>query len=158
MKKLFKKLFRDTKKSLGQFIAITIVSAIGIMLLTGMAVVHSSLLNMTNAYYKQSNLANLSVEYIGINDMGINKIKQISGVQDAYGRLSLTANSENNQSSFIVHTVSSDEKINIPIIKTGQLPQTNAECIIDSAYATSNNLKVGDKISSIINQKLTTLL
>ena len=153
MKKLFKKLFRDIKKSLGQFIAITIVSAMGIMLLTGMAVIHSSLLTMTNAYYNQSNLANLSVYYQGINNLGINKIKQINGVEDAYGRLSLKADSINNKSSFIVHTVSSDEKINIPLLKTGRLPGNNTECIIDSAYATSNNLTVGRKVTAIINKR-----
>ena len=153
MKKLFKKMFRDIRKALGQFIAITIVSAIGIMLFTGMAVSHSSLLNMTNAYYKQSNLANLSVYYLGIDDLGINKIKQVDGVQEVYGRLSLKADSINNQSSFIVHTVSNDEKINIASFNAGQMPEKRDECIIDYAYATSNNLKVKDRIAVSINQK-----
>ena len=54
MKKLFKKLFRDIKKSLGQFIAVTIVSAIGVMLLTGLAVAHSTLLNTAETSYNRA--------------------------------------------------------------------------------------------------------
>jgi putative ABC transport system permease protein len=153
MKNLFRKLFRDIKKSFGQFIAITIISAMGIMLLTGTAVIHSSLLNMTNSYYKKSNLASLSVYYLGIDDIGINMIKEIKGVQDAYGRLSLKAESTNKKSNFIVHTVSNDEKINVPTINIGRLPRDITECIIDYSYAASNNLKTGDKVSIVMNQK-----
>jgi len=153
MKKLFKKLFRDIKKALGQFIAITIVSAIGVMLLTGLAVTHLSLLNTTNSYYKKCNLADLSAYYLGINDVGINKLKKIKGVNEVYGRLFLKGENSKINSSFFVHTVSEDEKINIPLLDKGHIPQTNSECMLDSAYAAANNLSVGDKITVNINQK-----
>ena len=153
MTKLFKKLFRDIKKSFGQFIAVIIVSSIGVMLLTGLAVAHSTLLNTTNEYYRQSNLASLSAYYMGINDVGVNKINQISGVEDAYGRIDLKAVSSNNQSDFLVHTVSSDEKINIPTLQSGHIPQTDSECMIDNAYATAHHLKTNDKLSVILNKK-----
>ncbi|GEM_PF-488869 len=153
MKKLLKKLFRDIRKSLGQFIAITIVSAIGVMLLTGMAAVHMGLLNTTDSYYQKSNLADLSAYFLGIDDNGIGKIKKISGVEDVYGRLSLQAVSTENKSAFFVHSVSNDEKINIPVLDSGHIPQSDNECMIDEAYATKNNLKNGDQISAVINQK-----
>lgn len=153
MNKLFKKLFRDIRKSLGQFIAVTVISAMGIMLLTGMAVVHTSMLNTTNNYYMQSNLADLSAYYLGIDDKGIDKIKGIKGIKDVYGRISLKAERNDNKSGFIVHTVSSDEKINIPLIEAGRLPVANNECMVDKAYASENNLNTGDKISVTINGK-----
>jgi putative ABC transport system permease protein len=153
MKKLFKKLLRDIRRSLGQFCAITIVSAIGVMLLTGMAVVHLGLSSSTNEYYKQSNLADLSAYFLGIDDAGINKIKDIAGVKDAYGRLFLKAENTNNKSSFFVHTVSSDEKINIPVLNKGYIPKTNDECMIDYSYAKENNLSLGDQLKVSINQK-----
>ncbi len=153
MKKLFKKLFRDIKKSIGQFCAITIVSAIGVMLLTGMAMVHLSLSNTTEEYYKKSNIADFSAYYLGIDDAGIAKIKQTEGVKDAYGRLSLKAENTGSGSGFFMHTVSSDQDINIPQLKKGHLPGTDNECMIDEAYASENKLDIGDKINARINEK-----
>ena len=83
MNKLFLKLFRDIRKSLGLFLAITAVSAIGVALLTGFSVTYSSLKNMTDSYYKQGNLADLTAYYLKIDDAGIAKIKSINGVTDA---------------------------------------------------------------------------
>ncbi|MDP4093779.1 MAG: FtsX-like permease family protein [Bacillota bacterium] len=153
MKKLFKKLVRDIRKSLGQFIAVTVVSTIGVLLLTGLSVTHSSMVDTANTEYRQSNIADLSVYYLGINQTGIDKIKSINGVADAYGRQSLKAESTDNRSGFFIHTVSSDEKINIPFIKSGKLPKDNDECMIDDDYASANKLSLGSKLSVVIDSK-----
>jgi len=75
MKKLFLKMFRDVRKSLGLFVAISAVSAIGVALLTGFSVTSVSMQHMTNSYYKQANLADLTAYYLKIDDAGIAKYK-----------------------------------------------------------------------------------
>jgi putative ABC transport system permease protein len=151
--KLIRKLFRDIKRSIIQFCAITIVSAIGVMLLTGMAVVHLGLSNTAEEYYKESNLADFTAYYSGIDDAGMNKIKEIEGINEVLGRLSLEAENIHNNSSFLMHTVSSDQRINIPHLYEGHLPKTADEGMINAAYATENNLNIGDKLEVNVNQK-----
>lgn len=151
MKKLILKMFRDVRKSLGLFIAISVVSAIGVALLTGFSVTSASMQNMTNSYYKQANLADLTAYYLKIDDAGINQIKNISGVADVYGRITVKASAADNKSDFLIHSVSADEKIDVPALNAGKLPQGAGECMIDSAYAKANNLAVGDQITAVIN-------
>jgi putative ABC transport system permease protein len=151
MNKLFLKLFRDIRKSLGLFLAITAVSAIGVALLTGFSVTHSSLKNMTDSYYRQGNLADLTAYYLKIDDAGINQIKNISGVTGAYGRITIKASAANGKSDFLIHSVSPDEKIDIPLLTGGNLPQGDSECMVDSAWAKANKVSVGNQISAVIN-------
>jgi len=98
---------------------------------------------MTNSYYKQANLADLTAYYLKIDDAGIAKIQNISGVAAVYGRITLKASAADNKSDFLIHSVSADEKIDIPALNTGKLPQDSGECMIDSAYAKVNNLSRG---------------
>jgi len=151
MKKLFLKMFRDVRKSLGLFVAISAVSAIGVALLTGFSVTSVSMQHMTNSYYKQANLADLTAYYLKIDDAGIAKIQNISGVADVYGRITLKASAADNKSDYLIHSVSSNEKIDVPALNSGHLPQAADECMIDSAYAKANNLSVEDNISAVIN-------
>lgn len=151
MKKLCKKLLRDIRHSLGQFAAIVIVSAIGVSLLTGISVTYGSLKSMTDNFYGQSHLADLSAYYLGIDDAGIDTIKHISGVADAYGRATL--NASGNGSDFLVHTISQDDKINMTTLRSGKIPQSDQECMVDEAYAKANHLSVGSGLSAVIGGK-----
>ena len=65
---------------------------------------------------KQSNLADLTTYYLGIDGAGVNQIKMLSGVADAYGRLELQGREHRQEPAFLVHTVSHYEKINIPAL------------------------------------------
>lgn len=151
MKKLFIKLIRDIKHSLGQFAAITIVSAIGVSLLTGISVTYLSLKSNTDDFYSKSNLADMSAYYLGIDDAGIHGIKNIRGVADVYGRVTLDASS--GKSDFLIHTISQDEKINRPSMSSGRYPRSDNECMVDEAYAKANGLSVGSTLSAVINGK-----
>jgi putative ABC transport system permease protein len=145
-----KKLFRDIRKSLGQFIAVTVVSAIGVALLTGFSVTYASLNNMADDGYRNANLAGMSAYYLGIDDAGIAKIKAVPGVSDAYGRLTLKASAPDNSSDFLIHTVSADEKIDVPALTSGRLPQSSGECMLDDPYAKAHGLSVGGTVSASV--------
>ncbi|TYQ17729.1 UNVERIFIED_CONTAM: putative ABC transport system permease protein [Acetivibrio alkalicellulosi] len=146
MKKLFIKITRDIKKSLGQFCAITIVSAIGVMLLTGISSVYNALYNTTDKYYESANLSDLSIRYVGIDPAGIEKIKVVDGVTGAYGRYIGEAHNLKNSSSFLVHSVTENQNISIPVMDMGVLPAEENECMVNTAYAEENQLFVGDVV------------
>lgn len=154
MKKLFSKLIVDIKKSLGQYLAIIIISMIGVMLLSGMNVVHLSLSNTVEKYYNDSNLADITVNYnVGIDDDGIKKLSKIRDVKKIEGRLIMNAQSAENDSSFLLHTVSKDTDINKVVLEKGELPQKDNECILNTLYVNENNLSVGDTIKIKVNDK-----
>ncbi len=153
MKELFRKLLRDIKGSLIQFCAITIVSAIGVMLLTGMATVHKGLSSTVEDYYNKSNIADFTVNYTGIDREGINRIREIDGIEDSYGRLKLKAEDKENSSSFLVHTFSEDQAINIPALSKGESPSSDDEAMISNSYAEENNLSIGDTVHLDIKQE-----
>lgn len=153
MKQLYKKLLRDIKGSFIQFCAITIVSAIGVMLLTGMATVHNGLSSTINDYYNESNIADLTLNYTGIDNEGINTIRDIDGVESSYGRLKLQAEDKDSNASFLLHSFSENQDINIPALSKGKLPSSDEEAMISNSYAEENNLNIGDKVNVEIRQE-----
>ena len=106
---------------------------------------------MTDSYYKQGNLADLTAYYLKIDDAGINKIEGVSGVTGAYGRITIQASAADGKADFLIHSVSNAGKIDIPELVAGNLPQGDNECMIDNAYAKANKIFTGNQISAIIN-------
>lgn len=154
MKKLFSKLLVDIKKSLGQYLAIIIISMIGVMLLSGMNVVHLSLSNTVDKYYDDCNLADITVNYnVGIDDDGIKELSKIKDVKEIEGRLRMSAQSAEDDSSFLLQTISEDTDINKVILEEGRLPKKDNECVLNTAYVTENKLSVGDTIKVEVNDK-----
>jgi putative ABC transport system permease protein len=152
MKILLRKLFIDIKKTWVQYMAITLISMIGVMLLSGMSVVYLTLSNTVNNFYDECNLADITVAYYGgIDEKGVNNIKSLDGVSSAEGRIKLTAESNDDDSSFLVKSISNSTKIDKVIIQNGRMPKDDTECLVNTRYAQENKLSIGDKINVKIN-------
>ena len=159
MRKLFKKLLRDIISSKGQFISIILVIATGVGFFAGLFIFMGSLTRNLDSFYQQTNMANVWAVYGGIDQNGIDRIKQINGVTDAQGRLMLDGVSANSSSSkeFIVYTLptinSQDMTINTPQLTDGTLPTSPDECILCQPTAQANGIKTGDTLDVSLGGK-----
>ena len=159
MKNLNRMLFREIKKSSGQFIAIIILVAIGVMMYTG---INSTFLNLENTrdkYYEGYNFEHIEVSGYTIPDSAIDKIRNLQNVKMATGRIILNGRLKLDSDYPELRVISyrcnvNDIVNNINITEGSPLGSGSMnECIVEKTFIDGNELKIGDVISPAINGK-----
>lgn len=163
MKKLNRMLLREIKRSGGQFIAIIIVIAIGVMMYTGINSTFENLQNTRDKYYESHNFEHIEITGYNIPSVMEEKLLEIPGVEMATARIILNARlqagSDNPELRVLsLPDIRADIVNNISIID-GKLLDDGClnECILEKTFADGNGFKVGDVITPDINEKKVSL-
>jgi putative ABC transport system permease protein len=155
MMKLFIKLLRDIKQSIGQFIAFVLVIAVGAFFYAGLNTLSDNLSAYTKAYYKDHNLSDLNVYYKQISKQDVESLRQIQGINNIEGRLSLDATQSftDMKASIKLHSIPENNEINTSAVMEGKIPLRKDEVLLDFNYAKEHNFQVGDQIQISMNDR-----
>ncbi|MCP1311788.1 ABC transporter permease [Paenibacillus tyrfis] len=153
--KLLLKLVRDIRQSIGQFIAIVSVIAVGAFFYAGLITYSDTLSAYTKAYFKEHNLSDLNVYYSQISKDDVAGLSQIEGINKIEGRytLDVTQAFEGYKASIKIHSIPVNNEINTPTMVEGRIPSKKDEIMLDSRYAKEHQVRVGDKIRISSNKK-----
>lgn len=153
--KLFLKLIRDIKQSIGQFIALVLIIAVGAFFYAGLVTYSNNLSSYTKGYFKQHNLSDLNVFYSKISKDDVNGLSKIEGINKVEGRYTFDATQifEDYKTTLKIHTIPAKNEINTPTIIEGSIPLKKDEILLDSHYVKEHLYHVGDKISIQTNGK-----
>ena len=144
---LKRKMLRDIKQNLSQFITIFLMVAIGVMVYSGIEAYMNGMTNAANVFYTENNLQDLNVLGINFSQDDLNKIKEIDNVKNAERKLVLNAiNSYDNNKSYSVSFIESNEISKFYVFDGEGFNSNKSGAWINKFYADANNLKVGDKI------------
>ena len=93
---LKRKMFRDIRINLSQFITIFLMIMIGIMAYAGIESYMDGMTKTADKFYSENNLQDLNVlGYLNHDDL--NEIKKIENVNDAELKLSVSATTDNDK-------------------------------------------------------------
>lgn len=142
---LKKKMFRDIKNNLSQFITIFLMVAIGVMAYFGIEAYMSGMQETADKFYTENNLQDLNVVGINFTESDLKKIKSIDNVKAAERKLSITGSS-NNDKTLLLNFIE-ENNISKFYVKDGEKFDKNKSGVwLDEFYAKENNISVGDKI------------
>ncbi|MGG3308508.1 FtsX-like permease family protein [Paenibacillus lautus] len=155
MKILALKLLRDMKQSVGQFIAIVLVIAVGAFFYTGLVTLSDNLSAYTKGYFQEHNLSDLNVYYGEISAEDVADLRSIEGIQHIEGRYTVQAEQafEDDKATLTVHSIPVPNAINTSRMMEGRMPEGPNEILLDSHYAEAHHYRVGDSISIRVNDK-----
>ncbi|TCZ80823.1 ABC transporter permease [Paenibacillus albiflavus] len=147
--KLFLKLVRDIKQSIGQFIALVLVIAVGAFFYGGLVTYSDKLSAYTKDYYKEHNLSDLNVYYSQISKDDVAGLSKVEGIKKIEGRYTFDATQaiEDYKTSIKIHSIPVNNEINTPTMIEGSIPTKKDEILLDSHYAKEHQYHVGDQIS-----------
>ncbi|WP_232696000.1 ABC transporter permease [Brevibacillus daliensis] len=147
--KLLLKLVRDIKQSIGQFIALVLVIAVGAFFYTGLVTYSDKLSTYTKEYFEEHNLSDLNVYYSQISKDDVAGLSEVEGINKIEGRYTLDATQafEDYKTSLKIHSIPVKNEINTLTMIEGSIPTKKDEILIDSHYAKEHDYHVGDKIS-----------
>ena len=141
---LKRKMFRDIKKNLSQFITIFLMIMIGIMAYSGIEAYMDGMKKTSDKFYKENNLQDLNVlGYLNHDDL--NEIKKIDNVKDAEVKLSVSAMTDNDK-ILLLNFIESNNISKFYVIDGEKFDYNKSGIWLDNFYCEENNINVGDTI------------
>ena len=141
---LRRKMFRDIKKNLSQFITIFLMIMIGVMAYSGIEAYMDGMSKTADKFYTENNLQDLNVMGL-LNHDDLDKIKKIDNVSDAELKLSITAITDNDK-TLLLNCIESNNISKFYIFEGEKFDKNKSGVWLDRFYAMENNIKVGDSI------------
>ena len=153
--KLFLKLLRDIKQSMGQFIAIVTVIAVGAFFYVGLVTYSNNLSTYTKDYFQKHHLSDLNVYYSQLSKNDVARLSKIEGVHKLEGRYTFDATQtfKDYKTVLTIHSIPENNAINTPTIIQGRIPLSKGEILLDSRYAKEHQYRVGDQITINENER-----
>ena len=142
---LKKKMIRDIRKNLSQFVTIFLMVAIGVMAYSGIEAYMSGMQYTADKFYSENNLQDLNVMGENFTKEDLDKIKSIDNVKDAERKLSLTGTTDNDK-TLLLNFIETNNISKFYVIDGEPFKENESGVWLDNFYAKENNIKVGDKI------------
>lgn len=143
---LKRKMLRDIKQNLSQFITIFLMVFIGVMAYSGIESYMEGMKQTANNFYTNYNLQDLNV--IGeLTKENLDTIKQIENVKNAESKLVVNSVLEENSNITLQLSFIESNEISKFYIVDGNEFNVNTKGIwLDNFFAEENNLKIGDTL------------
>ncbi|MDR9747934.1 ABC transporter permease [Paenibacillus taichungensis] len=153
--KLLKKLIRDIKQSIGQFLAFVLVITIGAFFYTGLVTLSDNLSSYSKNYFQTHNLSDLNVYYDQVSKQDMSKLSEIEGIKKVEGRYTFDATQSfgDTKATLKIHSIPEINSINTPTIIEGNIPSRQDQILLDSHYAREHQYRVGDQIKLSVNNE-----
>lgn len=142
---LKKKMLRDIRQNLSQFITIFLMTLIGVMAYTGIQGYSCGMVETANRFYQHNNLQDLNLIGRNFSTQDLEKVKSIPGVQNAERKLTLTGASDQKKVLFL-NFIESNQISRFHVISGEPFDSKKSGVWLDEFYATKNNYQVGQNI------------
>ena len=143
---LRRKMFRDIKNNLSQFITIFLMVMIGVMVYSGIKAYMGGMTETANTFYRENNLQDLNVIGANFTKDDLDKIKQLDNVKDAERKLSVTGTTDEDK-ILLINFIESNNISKFYVFKGEKFDSNKSGVWLDNFYAIENDIKVGDTIS-----------
>ena len=147
-KALRKNFYMEIRHSLGRFLSIFFIVAIGCAFFSGIRASEPDMRYSGDAYFDEKNLMDIQVmSTMGLTEDDLDAIRAVDGVLDAEGSYATDVLCMIQGNQVAVHVMALQDKMNQVQLEDGRLPEKENECVIDADYLDGKNLKIGDKIT-----------
>ena len=153
---LRKDIMREMRKSLGRFLSIFAIVAIGVAFFAGVKASVPVMKNSADHYFDDYNFMDLKLmSTIGMTSQDAQAIEKLEGVEGVYPSYSIdTLNTVDNRQKVIKvmsfpmnKTKNNPNYINQMRVIEGRLPEKEDECVIEHDGIKGANAKIGSKIT-----------
>jgi putative ABC transport system permease protein len=145
----WKTVIREIHGSLGRFLAIVGIVALGAGCLTGLQSSGDAMLHTAQQYIDSRRLYDFRlISSLGFEQAQVDSVAGIEGVRDAEGSLSLDVLcSSGQEADYVLRVLSINDQVNLPDLKEGRMPKNGRECLGDALIFSSESIGQTVKIS-----------
>lgn len=147
-----KDIFREIKISLGRFLSILCIVAIGVAFFAGIKASAPDMKNSADTYFDKYNVQDIQVySTIGLTKKDVAAIKKIKGVKSVQPSFSMDTLSQIDSTQMVIKVISYGigQKMNKIRVVEGRMPERENECLVEASSATNKlygTFHIGDTI------------
>lgn len=147
-KALRKDFYMEIRRSLGRFMSIFFIVAIGCSFFSGIRASEPDMRYSGDAYFDEKNMMDIEViSTLGLTDDDLQATKDVDGVSAAEGSYSVDVLCSEGDNQIAVHVMSLMPTMNQVQLEEGRLPEAENECAVDVDYLNESSLEIGDEIT-----------
>lgn len=143
---LRKKMLRDIKHNLSQFITIFLMVFIGVLAYSGIESYMMGMQYTADKFYKENNLQDLNVIGANFTKEDLDNIKKIDHVKNAERKLSITTKTDGDK-TLLTNFIESNKISKFYVVKGEKFDVDKKGIWLDAFYADANKIKIGDEIT-----------
>lgn len=139
---LIKTTFREIKSSLGRYIAILAIVALGVGFFAGLKVMRPAMISTGDAYFKSLEFFDYRLlSTLGFEAEDVEAIGKVDGVKKAAGSINADALVVSDRDSdFVLHGLSITDGVNELQLSEGRMPEAPDECVVDASVYTGEDI------------------
>lgn len=144
---LHKEFWTSIRKSLGRFLSIFMIVALGVSFFSGIRASEPDMRISGDRYYDETNLMDLKVQgTLGLTDDDVRTLSDVEGIELAEGGFTVDALCQVGENEKVLHIASAYEKINQITVFEGRMPKGEGECLLDEDFMAEGGFEIGDRI------------
>jgi len=138
---MWKTTLREIRSSLGRYLAIFAITALGVGFFSGLKVSREAFVDAGNSFTEKTGMFDFRlVSTLGLTDGDVEAAEELAVVGHAYGAFQADAIVTDGNRDYTVRFHSLDENVNKADIKYGRLPQKAGEAVVDGRYYSGSDI------------------
>ena len=140
--------FRNIRSQSASFLSIMIIAMLSANAYLGIAFAAKALNRNVTRYYDAQNVQDLSIySPLLLTNEDLAAVSALEGIADVEGSYETVAWTENGEHGTLkVSVLSAPERITLPVIQEGRMPETPQEAAVEVMLSQKQGLSVGDRI------------
>ena len=140
---------REIKNSLGRYMAIFAIIALGAGLFVGLRLSKPDFIETYNQYIDETNFYDFRlISTLGLTEDDVREVLKLDGVKDAEGIVSSDFLYNTDEADNLIMVAQSiPDKINLIDLKCGRMPQKGNECLADPEIYSEDDIGTKIKLS-----------
>lgn len=141
---------RNIIKKIASYLSVIIIAVLGVSSFLGIGYAHTAMDRNASEQYKAMRFRNIEIiSPLLLSEDDVEAVRNIDGVADAEPVWMTRVKVQDGQMKEPAVVVTLTERINLPIVLEGRLPETRSECAVEEKLARIMGWNIGDTIDEI---------
>lgn len=143
---LLKDTLKEIKNTYKRFISILLMAFLGVGFFAGMRAASPDMVDTIDKYYEDNKVYDIQIlSTLGLTNEDIEEVSKIDGIEKVVGTYEIDGKLEIDNKE-VITKIMCIEEVNKPILKQGEMPKNQDECLVEEKFLSSNNKSIGDFI------------
>jgi putative ABC transport system permease protein len=130
---LAKSSFREIKETIGRYIALVLIIALGVGFFSGLKVTDPSMRQAMQQYFKDTSFYDYRlISTLGFEEEDVEYVAENVSARAVEGSVSFDVLADYADSSHAIKAISIPTNVNTIVLESGRLPESDDECLVDS--------------------------
>lgn len=147
-KAIRKEFYREIYRTRNRFLSVFLITALGVAFFSGIRATKPDMQLSGDAFYDDGEMMDLQIlGTLGVTEEDAAAVRAAEGTEDAEASRSVDMFGILGEEQLNLQVMSLPERINLPVVTKGRLPEKEDECAVDEKLVSSGVCKVGDIIT-----------